>query len=398
MLFQDGTFADVIARLRAAGDERDFDAAQMQLINLPEVIASVGSQWPKVKAKLGAASVSFLKGCLDETDVVIPAGDGFLIIFDKQADPAQLKARAEELRGLLLEFYRSQEELRELGLAVEMRRISSSDLRGLLSAPQAPSRTPPQHRMRFAPMWSPGPQAVASYACVPVFEDRSGERFGYDRGYAEEGENSHRDYCELDLRGLELVQKALQGYDLDRAVPAVGVSVHSTTMQNRLARSAFLERLARLPQARMKYAFVRIAEIENGAPLITLADWCGMLRARVRNILLEFHHSTQAPPNLSQIGVWGAGYRLPRSASREGADSSAVSLQFQRWALGLGRQRAVFFVDDLRRPGLIQLAAGAGARFITSDNFWPLLDTPGGVYGSPAPQGPTVSKPASVAG
>jgi hypothetical protein len=228
-------------------------------------------------------------------------------------------------------------------------------------------------------MWTPQANLVASYMCTPVHHDANGPRYGYDPDYTDTGANACRDYCELDIELLDEVERALSSYGAEDARPAIGVSVHSTTMQNRRARGIYLERLGRFPPDQLKYLFAKIAEIECGAPTINIADWAGMLRARIKNIVLENHHSERAPANLSQIGVWGAGFQLPLSASREGADLTILSVQLRRWGETLARQRLRFFVDNLRRPALIRLAAESGARFISSDLFWPFQTRPGGI-------------------
>lgn len=380
-------FAEVVQRLRAASqEERAFDAAQMHLINLPEVIARAGAQWPKLKDKLRASSVGFLKGCLSEQDIVIPAGDGFLVIF-AEGETDGLKAQAEELRSLLLEFYLGQDELKGLGIEVEHRVIDSTEIAAMLAPPPKPPADPSAITPIFAPIWSSGPQVIASYFCLPM---QAGDEpfYGYDRAFAAEGRNEFRDYVEADIKLLDAVEAALSRYGPDDARPAIGAPVHSTTLMYRNSRAAYLDRLGRFPPLLTKHIYIRIAEIEPGTPTINLADWAGMLRARVRNMMLEFHHTEPTPPDLSQVGVLGAGYRAPPAASGEGADIIPHVRHLRRWGDSLGRQRQRFFIDDLKRPGLVRLAAEAGAHFITSDAVWPYQQWPGGVISAPAPSAP----------
>ncbi len=386
---QDAIFAEAVSRLRSAADQdRSFDAAQMQLINLPEIIKTAGPHWQRLKDKIRTGSVGFLRGCLNDNDIVLPAGDGFLIIF-AEGDPEELKQRAVELRNLLLEFYLGEEALKDLRIDVAHRQLASRDLKALAAPPPPPpARDASAHMCMFAPIWSARAQIIASYFCVPVHRDHGGARFGYDKGYADTGVNAHRDYCDLDLSMLDVVETALNRFNAADTRPVLGASVHSTTFQNRVARAAYLERLARIPPEHLKHVFVRIAEIEPGAPTINLTDWAGLLRGRVKNIALECHPSEAAPPNFSQIGVWGAGYAVPASVSAEASEVVAQVRQMRRWGDGMSRQRLRFLLDHVDRPGLVRLAAEAGAGFITSHAFWPFQKWPGGIVAAPAPQVP----------
>jgi hypothetical protein len=375
----DFLLADITQRLRETHADRTFDVAQMHLINLPEIINAAGRNWPKLKDKLRADSVKFLKACLEEDDLVIPAGDGFLIDFAR-GEPAEVKLRGDELRDVLLEFYRGQEEFKNLGISVAHRQIAAKEIGAMFAPPPPPSAGADTHACVFAPVWSARAQLIASYFCVPM----RGARAGYDEGYAEEARHARRDYVALDLRLLDLAQAALESYSPDDVHPIIGISVHATTMQHRGARGAFLDRLAKISPELMKHVIVSIAEIEPGAPLINLADWSGMLRARAQHVLLEFHHS-EAAPDLSNVGVWGAGYRAAPRANEEGAESGPHARRLGRWGDSLSRRRIAFYMADLHRPEMVRQAAQAGAQFFTSNTLWPFAPGPGGVVSAPAP-------------
>ncbi|MES1157444.1 MAG: hypothetical protein ABUL73_06650 [Alphaproteobacteria bacterium] len=376
--------AEALVRLGAVSGDRAFDVAQLQLTSLPEIIAAAGPHWQALKDKLRQSSIGFLKACLDDEDFVAPAGDGLLIVFGG-GDQDTLKQRAEELRGLLLEFYLGQDGLKKLGIVVQHRRMLARELQTLL-APPAPAKVAATiHKLMFAPLWSAKPGVIASYLCAPIYEARDGRRYGYDRGFADGGECTIRDYCELDLRALDLVAQALGRYGPEQVIPAIGASVHSTTLQNRTLRGAYFERLGRFDPERAKNIFLKVAEIEPGTPMMNLADWVVLLRKRVRNVLLEFHGSEQNAPDLVQIGAWGAGYQAPGAANRDGADLAPAALRLKRWGESIARQRARFFVDNARRPELISLAVETGAHFITSDPYWPFQTWPGHVVSAIAP-------------
>lgn len=381
----DALFGEAIQRLRdATHQDRSFDAAKMQLINLPEIIRNAGPHWPLVKDKIRIGSLNFLKGCLAEDDIVLPAGDGFLIIFN-DGDSAQLQARAQDLRALLLEFYLGQETLNKLKLEVQSQTLRADQLHTLLAPAPQPASEPTTLTCVFAPVWTSRANVIGSYLCVPVHYDSGEPRFGYDAGYLMSGQFSHRDYCELDLNLLDLIEAAFDRYSVDDVQPALGAQVHCTTLASRSARSTYLERLSKVPAHKLKYMYVRIAEIEPGTPMINLADWAGMLRARVRNVQLEFHYSQAPPAMLNDLGVFGAGFQMPAGFNRDSADPAAAVTMLQHWGATLGRQRKALFVDQIRRADLVHAAARAGAGFITSDVFWQYAKWPGAVLSAPPP-------------
>jgi hypothetical protein len=394
---QDEVFGEVAQRLRRlAQADRTFSAAQMQIINLQEIIRNAGPNWPRLKDKVRAGSMAFLKGCVADEDVVIPAGDGFLIIF-AEGDPVALTRRSEELRALLLQFYLGDSVLEKLGVAVECKRIASSELGTMLPPTAKPRAESTTRSYVFAPAWSPRAKMVASYMCIPVHRGCDGAHYGYDLSYAEDGRSAFRDYCEVDLNMVEVIETALGRYAQGAVRPALGLSVHATTLQSRSARMAYLDRLARVPPEMTKHLFVRVAEVEPGTPTITLADWAGMLRSRLRHIVLEMHHTQAAPPNLSELGVWGAGYQAPPYFSRGSVHMFSPAQQVRKWAHALSAHR--FLLTGLCEPAQISLAEQAGVALVTSNRFWPFSQWPGGVMPSPSPGGvppPVLQQPATA--
>lgn len=373
---QDILFADVVERLRAAAHEdREIDAAQLHLINLHEIIQNAGPHWPLVKDRIRIGSMGFLRGCLDDEDIVIPCGDGFLVIYARGEYDA-LKQRSAELRTLLLEFYLGQDGLKALKVDVEHHRAAAHDIGSLLGAGPGPAAPAEGATPMFAPIWSVRGRIIASYICAPPF---------YDEGFVDSGVHAADHYAAWDLAFLDAAHAAL-AREAPSPRPGIGVSVHSSTLHVRASRALYLERLARIPPELARRLFVKIAEIERGAPMINVANWVGLVRARVRTVLLEFHHADQPPPTLGELGVWGAGYRLPDLSAQEGARAAEHIRRLRAWGQALRRQRLRLFIDNPRRAGLVRLAAEAGAAFVISDAFWPSAPAPGGVVLTPMPR------------
>ena len=376
----DVAIAQAVAKLTASSNsDRTFDAAQMQLVNLTEIIQGCGRSWGKVKQKIRSGSMQFLKGCLGNDDIVIPAGDGFLIIFAEKADQERLKERADELRQLLIEFYLGEDELKRLNIKVKTMSMPLQSLSPFAEPPPPPpgpaaedDQSEAPLRCLFAPVWTPQAHMIGSYLALPIVGEPGAETIGYTSTFVRSGKVEEGEYHVIDLKMLDRIQAALAEEKPGRSKPAIGVCVHSTTMRTRSSREAYLQRLKALGPSTLQRLFIKIAEIEGGTPMINLADWSGLLRLRVRHVLLEFHHSMAAPPDIAELGVWGAGYAVSPAPTGHAADRNWQTRQIRRWAESLRRQGLRFFIDGIDQEDLLAAAAEAGgAQFITSDYYWP---------------------------
>jgi hypothetical protein len=387
---QDFLFSEVIEKLRAAARaDRQVDAAQVHLINLQDIIRNAGPHWQKIKDRIRAGSLTFLRGCLGDDDIVIPCGDGFLVIY-AQGDNAALAERSVEMQGLLTEYYCGQEGLSALQVEVEHKQVDSNSFGDLMVSARDASQAslppePPAPVFAFQPIWSPRARLIATYCATPLLGEPSNLRAGYEDIYRDEGHHERRAFLELDLQILDAALEQLTRYGGAEPRPAIGACVHASTIQNRSARTVYLESLKRVPPSLARHFFVKVAEIERGAPLVTIADWTGMLRPRVSRVLLEFHHSDPAVHAADQTGAWGAGFFLPNRYSDE-TDLEPVLRHLRNWGRMLSQKRMRFFVDNLRNESLLAAAADAGAHFVTSQTHWPAVAEPGGVVVAHGPE------------
>jgi hypothetical protein len=69
------------SRLKAMADARgSIEAAQVKLIGLDEIREAAGPRWPRMRERVRSGSLSILSQYTGPDDVIIPAGDGFLIM------------------------------------------------------------------------------------------------------------------------------------------------------------------------------------------------------------------------------------------------------------------------------------------------------------------------------
>jgi hypothetical protein len=380
--------SEALVKLRSgASAGRHAEAAQMRLINLADVILAAGPDWPQAKERIRTGSMSFLRGCLGDDDIVIPCGDGFLVIF-ASADAAEVTRRTEEIRQTLIQFYLGQEGLDRLHVQAVRQSLPSSVLHALAADEllvEGASTKPRSHKFLFAPIWQTEKQAIISHWCTPVLNGPLGPLYCYDPVFYAIGRSDADDFLAVDLEALERVHAYLALPEPGVPQPALGVPVHASTMLRRSRRMAYLRRLGQILPEHARRLSVRISEIPRGTPISTLADWVGQLHASVRIVLLQFHYSEPPPVQLSLSGATGAGFATPQRSHATDAEMETFMRQLRIWAATLANCRMAFFLDNVRRAALVERARELGVHFLTSDK-WPPTERPGAARYAPLGQ------------
>lgn len=361
----DNLLEEAVLKLRAAAQiGGHVEAAQMQLINLSEVVASAGLGGPKLMEKIRSGSMNFLRGCLSDDDIVIPCGDGFLIIF---ADASAADRKTRELRELLFEFYLGQKGLEQLRVEAARDSLSARTLRALTAGESSPVRTATADSgFMFAPIWHASRQAIVAYFCTPVNNADAEPCYAYHPSFLTTGVSDGDDYLETDLLALEHVRACLASTPGAAPPFPIGVPVHATTLQRNTRRAIYLKRFGELAGGYPSLASVRISEITTGVPISTIAEWVGQFRPYVRFVYLQFHHAVRPPLGLEQSGAAGAGFWAPPQLMQQGEPEPFVHRHLSQWAAALAEHCMVFFVDNVRSRWIIEHGAQIGIRLITS--------------------------------
>ncbi len=100
---------DAINRLRASVREKHaFEAAQVKIIGLAEICQAAGDRWAEWPDRVRTKSMYFLERRLAPDDVIVLAGDGFLIMYGDSTS-ADATRRADDLREALNQFFLGEE-------------------------------------------------------------------------------------------------------------------------------------------------------------------------------------------------------------------------------------------------------------------------------------------------
>jgi hypothetical protein len=367
------------SRVRAAArDGCLIETAQVKLVGLDEVRDAAGTRWPRMREHVREGSIKIIAQRIGPDDAVIACGDGFLVVF-ADADAEKTKARCADIRDALIGFYLGEDKLRALRADVQRETVTASSLAGLV-ARDGGARPAQPHRNdlklgRFWPVWSLPRLGVAAYLCGPSLDAKPGRRLGYHADFLESGVHRNSDYLDLDLCLLEQACASAE----QEATAAVGVCVHSTTMQNRKSRTLYLEHLSANASSVQQRMFVTLAEIEPGTPLMSLCEWTRSLKRFFPRVALELHARDRALSAIASTGAWAAGYHLPAAPFASAAHSRKALHELDVWCKALRRQGVQPFVGGFRDSGFLDLASDSDLSFATGEMLWPSRTAPAGL-------------------
>lgn len=375
----DASFNEALVKLRAAANsDRVLEVAQMQLINIGEIIAAAGFGWSKLKEKIRFGTLSFLRGCLDDEDIVIPCDDGFLVIYEN-GDADAITRRTEEIRHLLIQFYLGQEGLERLRVQAGRQSMPARALHALASEDaliDVTAVTADPKTFLFAPIWHTKRRAVVAYFAGPVAGAPDGRAFVYDSGFGDSGLTKGDDYLAVDLGVLERARTYLETAPCGAAQAAIGVSVHASTLQRKARRALYLSQLNDVARRHRRLVSARVAEIGRGTPISVVAEWVGYLRAQLRFVYLQFHHLEAPPARLELTAATGAGFVVPLEINEERAPNVAFMHRVQLWAAYLAGRHMVLYIDNVGPGWLLERADKLGIQLVSSPH-WPCVEHPG---------------------
>ncbi len=382
MALDDSMFLEAANQLKeSARLGRSFDSAQVKVVGLDDIKRAAGHDWALIGDRIRANSMHFLQGCLGDDDLVIPAGDGFLVVY-AQAPGRDFESETATIQDSLNGFYLGDEATKLLKAEVKHTRVNSRGLVHLIGNTDGPpSTTTPdaqRHEFSLLPVWNAKQEAVTGYWVAPVYRSAEGRHYGYDRQWAHSGVSSGDDYLSLDL---VILGRAIQ--EAERSLAAgrrclVGYSVHATTLQHRARRREFLGQLYTIPDSLRPYLIGRIAEIERGTPTVTMGEWVHQLRPVTSRVTIQLHETDRSLTGFDGTGAFSVSFTLS-PAQHNAAVRENYARQIPRWAGALHLQKLQLRLDNVLEPGLIALAMSNGVDFMSSERFWPAAPSSNGV-------------------
>lgn len=364
------------ARLRALSrDGGSIEAAQVTLIGLDEIREAAGTRWPRMRERVRTGSMSILEQHTGPDDVIIPAGDGFLIML-AEGRAGDTQRRCQEMRDALLKFYLGEEALASLRPEVKNRALNAAGLTDLIAASMrgAGGFVAKGHddEIAMAPVLIANDKRVGAILAAPIVRNEGVRRIAHNPDFILDGRhNASLDYLELDLALLDAaLARATRLRETGGG--AVGVCVHATTMQTRRSRQTYFQWLSEIDPDLRRSLIVVVNEIERGTPLLSMTEWCSGLRAYINRVSLNLHYGDHAISSIGATGAWAAGFHLPTfiGAQRDARGQKLRSL-IDFWSRSVHGQGMRLVVHGFQDASFFDQAGAMGVDMLTSDAHWP---------------------------
>jgi hypothetical protein len=363
-------------QLRAVSrDDGSIDAAQVRLIGLDEIRHAAGDNWPRIRERVCSGSFQILSRFVTPQDVIVPAGDGFLVIL-AEGTLGKNQERCREMREALVAFYLGDEALNTLKPEVSARSLSADGFADLIAtslgskAEVSASDSLLRGDITEARVFSTRESRVVARSICPVRNEPTGRRLAYDSEFILDGIHHRRDFLDMDLALLDYAQRRFA----EKRSPALatGFTVHASTLQVRRSREVFFAALSIADPEFKNRTLITIAEIEKGTPLISISEWCCTLRAMLRRVCLDFHYADHAISSIGSTGAWAAGFHLPiYSGAQRGPRMPRTLEQIRYWSKTVRRQGMRLAINGFQDADFVGEATAAGVDIATSNELWP---------------------------
>jgi hypothetical protein len=171
-------------RLKAmTRDGASIEAAQVKLIGLDEIREAAGARWPRMRERVRSGSLGILSQHTGPDDVIVPAGDGFLIMLaEGRAGDAQ--RRCQDMRDALLKFYLGEEALASLRPEVKNRALTPAGLTDLIVSTMregaAMVAKGHEDEIALAPVLVTHEHRVGAMLAAPIVRDGKSRRIAHN--------------------------------------------------------------------------------------------------------------------------------------------------------------------------------------------------------------------------
>jgi len=365
---------------------RAIEANQIRFVGLGDIKAKAGDKWRRIADWVQQSAETFLRHRLAADDLLIPAEDGFIVIF---MDVAQVEARRASLQKAMNEFYIGVEGAPAVVRVQMDEGAISSDLLWRLigetnpgpragaegAAPQA--RAVAEARgiapeFTFAPIWSPAQEMMTSYWLA--FRPLDGPHNPF--GYVTAAKPEDTDVLDLDLQILAAAVGGLKASIESNRKCLVGFTVHASTMSRPARRRVYMNSLAETPEALRAYLMAQISDVEPGTPVATQTEWVQQIRPFINRVTIEVDARKWNLAGFKDMGLTSVALALDW---RQHAGRQRLMAKIRKLARQVKDHHLRLRILGVTDPDILATALDVGADFMSCPTIWPHLAAPAGV-------------------
>jgi hypothetical protein len=355
---------------RLANGRNTIDVARFQFIGLHEVRGRYGVRWNEKRDRVQQVARHFISQRISPDDVLIPAADGFLLVFGSQAG-VLADAKAHRISAELNAFFVGQPDLNDLQFEARHKSMSVDDFAQAFGdliaeshelATQAFDVAPGEIPIAYTPVWDARRGALTTFFVTPL-DAATGYPLDWDPL-----RRSHTDMDELKLKSSEDAIKKL--FASGKRV-LVGVALHISSLNNQQSMSRLLTAAAKFDKRLAKYRIIRISGVEPGFPRIYLEDVLRTLRTRMPNVAIGFNWSEPDIASVLKLQPAVIGFSLPPGALGRHSQADVYARIHAAAELARHHNIPVGVEGDIAAEHALRFAQD-GVQHMASPRLWPV--------------------------
>lgn len=367
---------------RLANGRNAIDVAQFQFINLDEIRARYGAQWPAKRERVFQVARHFISRRVAPEDVLIPAAEGFLLVFGTFTG-ILADAVANRISKELNTYFLGSPDLDDMKVSTQHQLMTIDEFAkafgDLVSAskdlaPQAKS-TSPEIPMGFTPVWDARRGALATWFISPI-DPATGLPMDWNL-------HSHR-HTDMDELKLKASEEPMRKLFASGGTALVGVALHVSSLNSQSSLSRLVQAMAQFDRRMARYRVIRVSCVEPGYPRIYLEDIMRNVKQRVPHIAIGLNWAEPDIASVMKLQPAAIGFTLPPGVLGSHGPKTEVFGRIHA-AVELARHHNVMIgvEGDIHPEHAIRFLQD-GVHHICSPRIWPTRRTLSGAEVWPA--------------
>ena len=378
--------------LEIAQARPQLDVTQLQIINLEDVREAYGDKWPEVRVRVFETSINFLKNRITPEDLLIPCGNGFIIVF------GSIEGTSAEIAGLQLaralnNFFVGEEGLEHFRFRCKHQTLEIAGIANLVRALSAIVPSEPitgtlaeedtnKISFKFQPLWDAKHEALSTYRTRAY--DAKGQPLDnddHDGAYA-----SGRGKLAHDLASIATSVSALERLLKQGDQAIIAMTLHASTLADTKQLSEILQTLEAINHSMRRYLMIILGDVVHGYPRYHLDENVRLLTQKIERVAIELSFDEPDIQSISASPAWALGYPIPRlQHPLLAASVTSVASRVQRDAKQATKHGKRLIIGCDGEPTLVPHCRAAGADYIGCRDLWPALNFPRSVQRAELP-------------